>query len=115
MTTKQNGLGGLLRGMRQERVSLGRFRFFVHLEKLMSPTDPDGHEKVALVENLSQPAFSGCLATQFFGAFNDNLFKQLLLLLAIATVVIDRRESVTLGTEHFSTSFGRNQRWLIPS
>ena len=31
-------------------------------------------------------SFWGMLATQFFGAFNDNLFKQLVLLLSIAAV-----------------------------
>jgi len=40
------------------------------------------------VQSLSHPAFLGFLATQFFGAFNDNLFKQLLLLLAIPTAVV---------------------------
>lgn len=40
------------------------------------------------VDRLSRPAFLGFLATQFFGAFNDNLFKQLLLLLAIPTAVV---------------------------
>lgn len=39
------------------------------------------------VQTLSERAFVGFLATQFFGAFNDNLFKQLLLLLAIPTAV----------------------------
>lgn len=40
------------------------------------------------IERLSHPAFVGFLATQFFGAFNDNLFKQLLLLLAIPTAAV---------------------------
>lgn len=35
---------------------------------------------------LSNPSFVGFIATQFFGAFNDNLFKQLMLLLAIPAV-----------------------------
>lgn len=35
---------------------------------------------------LTNPSFIGFIATQFLGAFNDNLFKQLLLLLAIPTV-----------------------------
>lgn len=48
----------------------------------MSSTHP------APVERLSHPAFLGFLTTQFFGAFNDNLFKQLLLLLAIPTAVV---------------------------
>ncbi len=33
--------------------------------------------------SLAGPSFLGFLATQFFGAFNDNLFKQLMLLLAV--------------------------------
>ncbi|WP_146391963.1 MFS transporter [Allorhodopirellula solitaria] len=40
------------------------------------------------INRLSHPAFIGFLATQFFGAFNDNLFKQLVLLLAIPTAVV---------------------------
>jgi MFS family permease len=35
---------------------------------------------------LSNPSFVGFIATQFLGAFNDNLFKQLMLLLAIPAV-----------------------------
>lgn len=54
----------------------------------MSPTHPVPDERVPPIKNLSQPAFLGFLATQFFGAFNDNLFKQLLLLLAIPTAVV---------------------------
>lgn len=42
--------------------------------------DP-GQTKVA--HPLSNPSFVGFIATQFLGAFNDNLFKQLMLLLAI--------------------------------
>ncbi|WP_404304433.1 MFS transporter [Neorhodopirellula lusitana] len=42
----------------------------------------------APVDRLSHPAFIGFLATQFFGAFNDNLFKQLMLLLAIPTAAV---------------------------
>lgn len=37
------------------------------------------------IESLSDRSFVGYLITQFFGAFNDNLFKQLLLLLAVPT------------------------------
>ena len=53
--------------------------------------DPDATEAIGhpgKIEKLSHPAFIGFLATQFFGAFNDNLFKQLLLLLAIPTAVV---------------------------
>jgi len=35
---------------------------------------------------LTNPSFIGFIVTQFLGAFNDNLFKQLLLLLAIPTI-----------------------------
>lgn len=37
---------------------------------------------------LTNPSFVGFIITQFLGAFNDNLFKQLLLLLAIPTVAV---------------------------
>src|SRR4051812_31678684 len=37
-------------------------------------------------ELYHDPSFWGMFATQFFGAFNDNLFKQLVLLLSIAAV-----------------------------
>ncbi|MFG0253480.1 MAG: MFS transporter [Rhodopirellula sp. JB053] len=54
----------------------------------VAPTEPArAADPVAKVDDLSHPAFLGFLATQFFGAFNDNLFKQLLLLLAIPTAV----------------------------
>lgn len=43
---------------------------------------------VGKIDRLSHPSFIGFLATQFFGAFNDNLFKQLLLLLAIPTAIV---------------------------
>ena len=36
------------------------------------------------------PSFWGMAATQFLGAFNDNLFKQLILLLSIATLAAGR-------------------------
>jgi MFS family permease len=39
-----------------------------------------------LPELYQDSSFWGMLATQFFGAFNDNLFKQLVLLLSIAAV-----------------------------
>ncbi|TWU01542.1 MFS transporter [Neorhodopirellula pilleata] len=48
----------------------------------MAPTQP------APIDRLSHRAFLGFLGTQFFGAFNDNLFKQLLLLLAVPTAVV---------------------------
>ncbi|CAD76539.1 MAG TPA: MFS transporter [Rhodopirellula baltica] len=51
-------------------------------------SDPAGVQpKDGPIDSLSHPSFVGFIATQFFGAFNDNLFKQLLLLLAIPTAV----------------------------
>ena len=51
-------------------------------------SDPAGVQpKDGPIDSLSHPSFIGFIATQFFGAFNDNLFKQLLLLLAIPTAV----------------------------
>jgi MFS family permease len=41
----------------------------------------------AVAHPLSNPSFVGYVSTQFLGAFNDNLFKQLMLLLAIPTAV----------------------------
>ena len=46
-----------------------------------SSTDPA--DAVKRRYSLAGTSFLGYLATQFFGAFNDNLFKQLLLLLAV--------------------------------
>ncbi len=46
------------------------------------PADQD-HSRQALPPLLRDRAFLGMTATQFFGAFNDNLFKQLMLLLAV--------------------------------
>jgi len=43
--------------------------------------------EAAVPHPLSNPSFVGYVSTQFLGAFNDNLFKQLMLLLAIPTVV----------------------------
>lgn len=53
-----------------------------------SGTGDVGTPAVGKIDRLSHPAFIGFLATQFFGAFNDNLFKQLLLLLAIPTAIV---------------------------
>jgi len=50
--------------------------------KIDSPSESD-----VAAHPLSNPSFVGYVATQFLGAFNDNLFKQLMLLLAIPTVV----------------------------
>ena len=55
-------------------------------------TDPMHPEKTLPTENLAEhpltnPSFVGFVTTQFLGAFNDNLFKQLLLLLAVPAVI----------------------------
>lgn len=44
--------------------------------------DSDNHPEL-----LSDRSFWGIISTQFLGAFNDNLYKQLMLLLALPTVV----------------------------
>lgn len=49
---------------------------------IVAPTD----DRSALPSLYADPSFWGMTVTQFFGAFNDNLFKQLVLLLSIATV-----------------------------
>lgn len=43
-------------------------------------------EQQKVAHPLSNPSFVGFISTQFLGAFNDNLFKQLMLLLAIPAV-----------------------------
>src|SRR5690606_17226976 len=54
-------------------------------------------------------AFHGLTATQFLGAFNDNLFKQALLLLFVAVPVApgsdETRDLQWLGTLFFSLPF----------
>ncbi len=47
------------------------------------PTDRRGDPAKTAATTLADRSFVGFLTTQFFGAFNDNLFKQLLLLLAV--------------------------------
>ncbi|TWU16592.1 MFS transporter [Allorhodopirellula heiligendammensis] len=60
------------------------------------------------IDRLSHPSFIGFLATQFFGAFNDNLFKQLLLLLAIPTAVVaGASEAGMLDTQHVQAATGQ--------
>ncbi len=49
------------------------------------PNEASG-ETTKVAHPLSNPSFVGYVLTQFLGAFNDNLFKQLMLLLAIPTV-----------------------------
>jgi MFS family permease len=51
-----------------------------------SPVDSSSDSPAAIVHPLTNPSFVGFITTQFLGAFNDNLFKQLLLLLAIPVV-----------------------------
>jgi len=53
----------------------------------------------AAAHPLSNPSFVGYVATQFLGAFNDNLFKQLMLLLAIPTVVAGVAAGGGVGAE----------------
>jgi acyl-[acyl-carrier-protein]-phospholipid O-acyltransferase/long-chain-fatty-acid--[acyl-carrier-protein] ligase len=58
------------------------------------------------VSLLSDRSFIGMTATQFLGAFNDNLFKQALLLLFVAVPVADgTRDMQWLGTLVFSLPF----------
>lgn len=49
----------------------------------MATNEPEA----AVPHPLSNPSFVGYVSTQFLGAFNDNLFKQLMLLLAIPPAV----------------------------
>jgi MFS family permease len=49
------------------------------------PDSADSLSHDALPPLYRDPSFGGMAATQFFGAFNDNLFKQLILLLATPT------------------------------
>jgi acyl-[acyl-carrier-protein]-phospholipid O-acyltransferase/long-chain-fatty-acid--[acyl-carrier-protein] ligase len=52
-----------------------------------------GHEG-AEATPLANPSFVGYVLTQFLGAFNDNLFKQLILLLAVPAVAMQGAEGV---------------------
>ncbi|MEL6896827.1 MAG: MFS transporter, partial [Planctomycetota bacterium] len=56
------------------------------------------------VTPLANPSFVGFVLTQFFGAFNDNLFKQLLLLLALPTA-----EAVQKAAQEGQTAGGDMQ------
>jgi len=51
------------------------------------------------VESLAHRSFLGFLGTQFFGAFNDNLFKQLLLLLAVPAAAAGVAEATASGEQ----------------
>jgi MFS family permease len=48
-----------------------------------NPYEPSSDSSTDPAHPLTNPSFVGFITTQFLGAFNDNLFKQLLLLLAI--------------------------------
>lgn len=50
-------------------------------------------------DSLATASFGGFLATQFFGAFNDNLFKQLLLLLSLPVAVAAGGAGVDAGAD----------------
>ena len=50
----------------------------------MSNSDPASSDSPALPSLYADRSFWGMAVTQFFGAFNDNLFKQLILLLSIS-------------------------------
>src|SRR6185436_20807467 len=56
---------------------------------------------------LADPSFYGMTATQFLGAFNDNLFKQLMLLLAIpvGAAAATKADEQGLATMIFSLPF----------
>jgi acyl-[acyl-carrier-protein]-phospholipid O-acyltransferase/long-chain-fatty-acid--[acyl-carrier-protein] ligase len=68
--------------------------------------DPSGaeHQRPLLLRDRS---FWGMTATQFLGAFNDNLFKQLMLLLAVPVGVaaVFRQDQQGLATTVFSLPF----------
>lgn len=51
------------------------------------PTDSDAQEKQQLPGLFADRAFWGMTTTQFLGAFNDNLYKQLMLLLAVGVAL----------------------------
>jgi acyl-[acyl-carrier-protein]-phospholipid O-acyltransferase/long-chain-fatty-acid--[acyl-carrier-protein] ligase len=53
--------------------------------------------EAAVPHPLSNPSFVGYVTTQFLGAFNDNLFKQLMLLLAIPTAVAGQAAAANGG------------------
>lgn len=69
-------------------------------------TFPTGSPKDSLPQLYSDSSFWGMTNTQFFGAFNDNLFKQLMLLLAVpvgASAVTEDQQGV--ATVVFSLPF----------
>src|SRR5688500_5633803 len=55
----------------------------VIIAPMTDPTDTHAHD--ALPQLYRDSSFWGMASTQFLGAFNDNLFKQLILLLATPT------------------------------
>ncbi|MCH2126180.1 MAG: MFS transporter [Pirellulaceae bacterium] len=56
-------------------------------DKAVQPTVTSGQ----LPPLMSDRSFIGMTVTQFLGAFNDNLFKQLMLLLSLKVAVVDRQ------------------------
>ncbi len=57
----------------------------------MSNHDPAAADSTALPSLYADRSFWGMTVTQFFGAFNDNLFKQLILLLSISVTGADNQ------------------------
>ena len=63
------------------------------------PSKPSTHSPIESDENnrpslLADRSFWGIAITQFLGAFNDNLFKQLILLLSVPVVVVGAQQAV---------------------
>jgi len=61
------------------------------LSQLEGNEDAIAQEHAQLPDLLEDRSFYGATVTQFLGAFNDNLFKQLILLLALAVTGRDRQ------------------------
>lgn len=59
---------------------------------------------------LKNRSFASLLATQFLGAFNDNAFKQLVLLLAVSAATVDAVPWV--AESGFALSDGASMQWL---
>lgn len=57
----------------------------------MSTANPAAYDSPALPSLYADRSFWGMTVTQFFGAFNDNLFKQLVLLLSISATGKDNQ------------------------
>src|SRR6187401_2048230 len=84
---------------------------------MVNPSDPTQVAQALLAERSGEKtataplsrdrSFWGMTATQFLGAFNDNLFKQLMLLLAIpvGAAAAQRADEQGLATMIFSLPF----------